>query len=83
MHPGVRHGYPWIIHGYPELFSLPSGTPLELRGSQPDQSISMSFSAWLCKFRGFQVWSLDFDACAWMSINLFAAGPSRIILGGS
>jgi hypothetical protein len=26
------------IHGYPESFSSPNGTPLELRGFQPDQS---------------------------------------------
>jgi len=30
------------IHGYPESFSSPNGTPLELRGFQPDQSRPIS-----------------------------------------
>jgi hypothetical protein len=41
-------------HGYPESLSSPNGTPLELRGLQPDQSHGL-FVRVFWNFHVFQV----------------------------
>ena len=78
---------PWIIHGLSmdirESFSLPNGTPLKLRGFQPDQSRRLC-GAHLSEFRDVQVFSLHFSEFRLLLI-LFREAPwtTKDQFGGS
>ena len=63
-------GYPWIsmdTHGYPASSSSPNGSPLELRGSRPDQPRGF----WSCtslRSLGFSCFPLYIFICVCMGL---------------